>query len=93
MIVVTLGTQRFQMDRLIKAVDELAPTMSEEIFIQTGHSDYVPQHCQYKDFVDAQEFQKMIVQRAGNALRSRHHYERYQRPKADCCSSETCKIS
>lgn len=60
MIVVTLGTQRFQMDRLIKAVDELADNMSEEFFVQTGHSNYVPQHCKYNDFLDAQELQGMI---------------------------------
>lgn len=60
MIVVTLGTQKFQMDRLIKAIDELAPTIGEEVFIQLGHSTYVPKNCQYQEFVDAGEFQKMI---------------------------------
>ena len=60
MILVTLGTQKFQMDRLIQAVDELAESVSEEIFVQTGNSTYVPKHCSSKSFVDAQEFQRRI---------------------------------
>lgn len=60
MIVVTLGTQRFQMDRLIEAVDKIASTMTEEFFIQSGHSTYIPKHCRYQAFVDATEFQDMI---------------------------------
>lgn len=60
MILVTLGTQKFQMDRLVKCVDELAPVIGEDIFIQLGHSTYIPQNCKYQEFVDAGEFQKMI---------------------------------
>lgn len=60
MIAVTLGTQRFQMNRLIEAIDKIAPTISEPFFIQTGNSTYIPQHCQYKNFLDVVEFQKMI---------------------------------
>ncbi len=60
MILVTLGTQKFQMDRLLRAVDKLAESSSEEIFVQSGNSTYVPEHCMSKNFVDAQEFQKMI---------------------------------
>ena len=60
MILVTLGTQKFQMDRLIRAVDKLAKNTSEEVFVQSGNSTYAPEHCLSKDFVDAQEFQKMI---------------------------------
>ena len=54
MIVVTLGTQRFQMNRLIEKMDNIAAELTEEVFIQTGNSTYLPQHCQYKDFVDAE---------------------------------------
>lgn len=60
MILVTLGTQKFQMDRLVKAIDELALVIEEDIFIQLGHSTYIPQNCEYQEFVDAVEFQKMI---------------------------------
>lgn len=60
MIVVTLGTQRFQMNRLIEKMDNIAAELTEEVFIQTGNSTYLPQHCQYKDFVDAEALQQMI---------------------------------
>ena len=60
MILVTLGTQKFQMDRLVQAVDELAEVVSEEIFVQSGNSTYEPKHCSAQNCVDAQEFQKMI---------------------------------
>lgn len=60
MILVALGTQKFQMDRLIQAVDALAEASSEEIFVQSGNSTYIPKYCKSKDFVDAQEFQRMI---------------------------------
>ena len=51
MILVTLGTQKFEMNRLVEAVDKLALEIDEEIFIQKGNSTYVPQNCKYKDFV------------------------------------------
>ena len=60
MIFVTLGTQKFQMNRLVKAVDEIATDLSEEVFIQRGKSDYVPKNCKYTDYVDAKEYSKLI---------------------------------
>lgn len=60
MILVTLGTQKFQMNRLIEAMDCIAPELGEEVFIQTGNSSYVPQNCSHADFVDAVKFQQMI---------------------------------
>lgn len=61
MIFVTLGTQKFQMNRLVKAVDELATQMSEEIFVQKGWSDYVPKNCQYTEFMDVADYNKKIA--------------------------------
>lgn len=60
MILVTLGTQKFQMNRLIEAVDKLAETAEEEFFVQSGNSTYEPKHCQAMNFLDAQEFQRKI---------------------------------
>ena len=60
MIFVTLGTQKFQMNRLIKAVDEIALSVKEEIFIQRGFSDYVPKNCKYVDFLDADKYDEKI---------------------------------
>ena len=46
MIFITLGSQKFQFNRLLKKVDELIEngTINEEVFAQIGASDYKPQH-------------------------------------------------
>ncbi|MFA1015972.1 PssE/Cps14G family polysaccharide biosynthesis glycosyltransferase [Dubosiella newyorkensis] len=54
MIFVTLGSQKFQFNRLLKAIDELQ--IEEEIFAQIGYSDYKPQNYKYIDFLDREEF-------------------------------------
>lgn len=60
MIFVTLGTQKFQMNRLIKAVDKLASKIEEEFFIQAGHSTYKPEHCGYQHFLTKEEYREKI---------------------------------
>ena len=62
MILVTVWTQKFQMDRLIKAVDELACCTNEQVFVQSGHSGYVPTHCEYADFVSKDELNEKVCQ-------------------------------
>lgn len=62
MIFITLGSQKFQFNRLLKAVDELVEkgTIQEEIFAQIGYSDYKPKNYEYKVFLDRDEFAKMM---------------------------------
>ena len=60
MIFVTLGSQKFQFDRLLKALDELIAGGSEELFAQTGYSDYKPKHFKYKNFLDRNEYDDMM---------------------------------
>jgi len=61
MIFVTLGSQKFQFDRLLKAIDRLKADniITDEIFAQTGYSEYVPQNYEYKPFLDRNEFAQM----------------------------------
>lgn len=61
MIFVTLGSQKFQFNRLLIKVDELVEngTISEKVFAQTGYSDYVPKNYTYKIFLDREEFASM----------------------------------
>ena len=58
MIFVTLGSQKFQLDRLLKAIDQLvaASVIKTEVFAQTGYSSYEPRHYKYKQFLDRTEF-------------------------------------
>lgn len=55
MIFVTLGSQKFQFNRLLKAIDSL-PQKGETIFAQTGYSDYQPENYEFKPFLDRNEF-------------------------------------
>ncbi len=57
-IFITLGSQKFQFNRLLKEVDQLCENkkISAEIYAQIGYSDYLPKHYEYKDFLDREEF-------------------------------------
>lgn len=61
MIFITLGSQKFQFNRLLKAVDELVERgeIQEEVYAQIGYSDYLPQHYGYTQFVDREEFYRL----------------------------------
>ncbi|MCM3116048.1 beta(1,3)galactosyltransferase EpsH [Neobacillus sp. MER 74] len=58
MIFVTLGSQKFQFNRLLIKLDELVGDgiIREDVFSQIGYSDYKPQHFKYKEFLDRNEF-------------------------------------
>lgn len=58
MIFVTLGSQKFQFNRLLVEIDKLIEegVISEEVFAQIGASDYLPKHYAYKDFLNKDEF-------------------------------------
>lgn len=62
MIFITTGSQKFQFDRLLKAIDELVAkgSIQEETFAQTGYSDYIPQHYAYSKFLNREEFAAKI---------------------------------
>ena len=62
MIFVAVGTQKFQFNRLLKAVDDLVDqgVLTGEVFAQTGHSDYVPRNYGYQDFLSKDDFQSCI---------------------------------
>ena len=58
-IFITLGSQKFQFNRLLKAVDELCErgtVEAEDVFAQIGYSDYLPKNFNYKKFLDRDEF-------------------------------------
>lgn len=61
MIFITLGSQKFQFNRLLKMVDELIEKgkINEEVFAQIGYSDYIPVHYKYKKFLDRENFAAM----------------------------------
>lgn len=58
MVFITLGSQKFQFNRLLEAVDELVAEhiIQDLVFAQIGYSDYEPQNFAYKRFLDRDEF-------------------------------------
>lgn len=58
MVFVTVGSQKFQFDRLIKAVDGLVASGAVDggAFAQTGSCTYVPHHMGHEAFLDRERF-------------------------------------
>lgn len=65
MIFITLGSQKFQFDRLLRAVDEFVASgeITHEVFAQTGASTYIPKHFSSRPFLDTDDF-KQTIQKA-----------------------------
>lgn len=57
MILVTVGTQKFQFNRLLEAVDRLAEdrVIRESVLAQVGCSTYVPRNFRAVDFLTKEE--------------------------------------
>lgn len=63
-IFITLGSQKFQFNRLLIAVDKLCEKKvisGEDVFAQTGYSDYVPRNYSYNNFLDSMAYQVLIM--------------------------------
>ena len=62
MIFVTVGSQKFQFNRLLKQMDILIAEkeVTEEVFAQIGASDYRPKFYSFKEFLDKDEFEQRI---------------------------------
>lgn len=62
MIFVTLGSQKFQFNRLLIEIDRLIEEgkIKEEVFAQVGYSDYKPRNYDYKNFLDRNEFNDLM---------------------------------
>lgn len=62
MIFVITGSQKFQFNRLLKKIDELIEQemLQEEVFAQTGYSDYIPKNYRYQNFMGRDEFARVM---------------------------------
>jgi UDP-N-acetylglucosamine transferase subunit ALG13 len=60
LVFVTIGTQE-PFDRLIRLVDNWAKSKNNiDIFAQIGDSKFIPDHIDYKHFLDKREFDKIF---------------------------------
>lgn len=62
MIFVILGTQKFQLNRLLKTLDQYVEKglIKDRIVAQIGYSDYLPRWYEYVEFLNKEEFDSMI---------------------------------
>ncbi|WP_028273564.1 PssE/Cps14G family polysaccharide biosynthesis glycosyltransferase [Atopococcus tabaci] len=58
MIFVTVGSQKFQFDRLLKKIDDLIESkeIDEELFAQIGASEYIPKNYSYERYLTRESF-------------------------------------
>jgi len=63
LIFISLGSQKFQFNRILSEIDLLVDKgflKSEEIFAQIGYSDYKPKNFDYLKFLNSDEFKNKI---------------------------------
>lgn len=62
MIFVTVGTHEQPFDRLVRYVDELkaSGTIDEDVFIQTGYTDYEPKSCGWSKLLPYSDLEKYV---------------------------------
>lgn len=63
MVFVTVGSQKFQFDRLVRAVDELAAAgaLDGPVFAQTGWCAYEPRFIEHVPFLDRDAFRERMA--------------------------------
>lgn len=62
MIFIVLGTQKFQLNRLLKLVDSLVEKgqICDDVYAQIGNSTYIPKHYRYVRFLDKKDFEQKM---------------------------------
>lgn len=62
MIFVTVGTHEQSFNRLLSEVDKLVfeKKISEEVFMQTGYSTYLPKYVNFEKFIKYEDMKKLM---------------------------------
>ncbi len=62
MIFVTVGTHEQPFDRLVRYIDDLKASgvIQEDVFIQTGYTDYEPKHCNFSKLLPYSDMVKYV---------------------------------
>lgn len=63
MIFITLGSQKFQFNRILIEIDKLMEEnkIKEEVFAQIGYSTYKPKNYKFTKFMNSEEFEKNLI--------------------------------
>ena len=62
MIFIVLGTQKFQLNRLLKLLDGLVEKgqICDDVYAQIGNSTYIPKHYKYVRFLNKKDFEQTM---------------------------------
>jgi len=62
MIFVTVGSQKFQFNRLLKKIDDLIKNgvIKDDVFAQIGNSSYTPKYYSFVKYMEQKEFKQKI---------------------------------
>ena len=62
MIFITLGSQKFQFNRILEEIDSLIckGIINEKVFAQIGYSTYLPRYFDYEQFLDREQFNNIL---------------------------------
>ena len=62
MIYVTIGTQKFNFDRLLKYIDNAIEIgcIQDEVIAQIGYSEYIPKNYKYYRFIDKDQISDIV---------------------------------
>lgn len=62
MIFITLGSQKFQFNRILEEIDRLIEShkINETVVAQIGACTYVPKYFSYQNYYDREEFEREI---------------------------------
>lgn len=62
MILLIVGTQKFQFNRLLMTIDKLIDEkkITERVVAQVGNSDYKPVNYEFQDFFDSNKFDLLM---------------------------------
>lgn len=62
MILITLGSQKFQFDRLLQFADDLIETgiITDKVYAQSGYSNYLPKYYRHDAFIDRERLNELM---------------------------------
>lgn len=60
MILVTIGNDTHEFNRLLKKIEKISQKINDEFIIQRGYSSYIPKNCKIFKFKKKDEFLKLM---------------------------------
>lgn len=64
MIFASVGTTKYPFTRLVRTVDEVAPQLDDDVFIQAGYTltEYTPTNAEYAEYVSRETYDRLVTE-------------------------------